>query len=201
MFEARRSPSRTAAMYPDLERVPEHMVGEIIAGELIVSPRPAGPHSLAESGLAGGLFPFNQRARGPGGPGGWWILVEPELHLADDVVSPDVAGWRRERLAQGPVDAAFTVAPDWICEVLSASSAGRDRIQKMEIYLREKVVHVWLVDPLARTLEVFRRFEGNWLQVARLAGYRTIRAEPFDEVELDMGRWWLEQAEKPDDIR
>ncbi|MDP2311771.1 MAG: Uma2 family endonuclease [Pseudomonadota bacterium] len=191
------SEARRVATYADLERVPDHLVGEIIAGELVVSPRPAGPHGLAESGLAGGLFPFNKRAEGPGGPGGWWILTEPELHLGGDVLIPDIAGWRRERLPQGPVDAAFTVAPDWVCEILSPRTASRDRIQKMDCYLRENVQHVWLVDPLERTLEVYRRHDGNWLRVGAFAGYTRVRAEPFEAEELDMSRWWLEPTEAP----
>ncbi len=193
MTEARR-----IARYEDLLDLPEHVVGEIVKGELVVSPRLAGPHSHAESGVNSALFtPFSKRPGGGDGPGGWWILVEPELHLGEDVLVPDVAGWRRERLPQGPADAAFTVAPDWVCEVVSPRTARHDRIVKMELYGGYGVGHVWIVDPLLRTLEVYRRQEAIWARVQVSADYVGIRAEPFEAVEIDMGRWWLEPPEEP----
>lgn len=186
------SEPRRVATFADLAGVPDHLVGEIIGGELVVSPRPAGPHGRAETGIAHALFgPFDRR---PGGdePGGWWILVEPELHLGDEALVPDLAGWRREHLPEGPVATAFEVAPDWVCEVISPRSVGIDRVRKMDSYLRERVGHVWLVDPIARTLEVYRLVEGGWLQVGRHEGDAAVRAEPFDAVEIEMGRWWVE---------
>jgi Uma2 family endonuclease len=183
-------PTRRKATYEDLCRVPDHLVAEILAGELHVSPRPAAFHSLAASALGGDLHgPFQ---RGRSGPGGWWVLHEPELHLAEDVLAPDLAGWRRERLPRVPKVAAFTLPPDWVCEVLSPGTAMRDRVLKMPIYARAGVAHLWLIDPEVQTLEVFRREAGGWLLVAAHAGRAQVRAEPFDAVELELAALWAD---------
>jgi Uma2 family endonuclease len=176
------------ATYADIEALPEHLVGEIIDGELIVSPRPAPPHALAASNLLvdiGGPF-----GRGKGGPGGWTILVEPELHFGAQVIVPDLAGWRNERLPKLPTTAFFELAPDWLCEVLSPSTARIDRAKKMRHYAKAKVQHVWLLDPLAMTLEVYRLDTSGWLLVGTYAGDEKPRAEPFDAVELDLAGLW-----------
>ncbi|MFH1462840.1 MAG: Uma2 family endonuclease [Pseudomonadota bacterium] len=183
-------PARKKATYEDLCRVPDHLVAEILAGELHVSPRPALFHAFATSVLGGDLLGSFQRGRG--GPGGWWILDEPELHLDEDVLVPDLAGWRRERLARVPKAPAFTLPPDWVCEVLSPGTAMRDRVLKMPIYARAGVAHLWLLDPEVRTLEVFRRAEEGWLLVAAYAGRAQVRAEPFDAVELDLAALWAQ---------
>lgn len=184
MSEARRK-----ATYDDLLRVPEHLVAEIVDGELYTSPRPAARHAYASSGLGVDLTaPF---ARGRGGPGGWWILDEPELHLAEDVLVPDLAGWRWERMPSIPDVVAFELAPDWVCEVLSPSSARLDRIKKMAAYARHGVGHAWLVDPIAKTLEVYRLQDGLWLRIGAHEGDERVRAEPFEAVELEIGAWWL----------
>ena len=178
------------ATYEDLCAVPDHFVAEIVAGELVVSPRPAPPHAIASSALGGDLNVGFGRGGGSG-PGGWWILSEPELHFGRDVVVPDIAGWRRERMPRPPRTAYFELAPDWVCEVISPSSIRHDRIRKMDIYGREGVRHVWLVDPLAYLLEVFRLDDGQWVRVGAYEKNTTIRAEPFDAVELDMSPWWV----------
>ncbi|MCI0582613.1 MAG: Uma2 family endonuclease [Chloroflexi bacterium] len=180
------------ATYDDLLQVPPHRVAEIVDGDLNVSPRPASRHALASSRLGSDLGgPFD---RGRGGPGGWWILDEPELHLGDDVLVPDLAGWRRERLPVFPDTAAFTLAPDWVCEVVSPSTERLDRAKKMPVYARENVGHLWLVNPLARTLEVYCRAEGRWLLLATHEGATQVRAEPFDAVELDLAPLWGEDG-------
>ena len=176
--------------YAELCALPEHLTGEILNGVLHAQPRPAGPHAFTASGLlmdVGGPF-----QRGRGGPGGWWIIDEPELHLGGDVLVPDLAGWRRQRLPSWPQSAALELAPDWICEVVSPSTRRLDRILKLPIYARESVGHVWIIDPKPQTLEVFRRTDGHWLLVATHAGNERIRAEPFDAVELDLQGWWGE---------
>ena len=181
------------ASYKDLMEVPDHLVAEIINGELVTSPRPASPHARASTAIASRIFgEFDGEKSGSGeGPGGWWILDEPEIHLGEDVVVPELAGWRRERMPLLPNVAAFDMAPDWICEVVSPSTARMDRVHKMPIYAREKVSHMWLVDPLAQTLEVFRLEADRWVVVSSHAGAEKVRAQPFDAVELDMTRWWL----------
>jgi len=182
-------PQNKRATYHDLLALPENLVGEIIDGDLITSPRPAARHARASSRLGSSLDgPFD---RGIGGPGGSIILDEPELHLGGDVVVPDLAGWRRERMPTIPDVAAFDLAPDWICEVLSPSTAALDRARKLPFYAREKVGHAWLIDPISRTLEILRLVDDHWLLVATLAGDLTIRAEPFDAVELDLGALWI----------
>jgi hypothetical protein len=182
------SPARRRATYVDLMGVPPHQVAEIVNGDLHVSPRPASRHALASSGLGSGVWgPFHQ---GRGGPGGWWILFEPELHLGEDVLVPDLAGWRRERMPEFPDTAAFTLAPDWACEVVSPGTERLDRARKMPAYAREGVGHLWLVNPLTQMLDVFRRAEGRWLLLATYEGPAKVRAEPFEAVELDLAPLW-----------
>jgi Uma2 family endonuclease len=184
---------RRRATYDELREVPEHLVAEIIDGELVTSPRPSSPHALAASTIGvdvGGAF-----GRPPGGsaaPGGWWILDEPELHLGEDVLVPDLAGWRRERMPVFPDVPAFELLPDWACEVVSPSTARVDRGRKLGVYARERLPHLWLVDPLARTLEVYRLEGERWTVASTHAGDATVRAEPFEAVTFDLRRWWGE---------
>ena len=181
------------ATYEDLCKVPDTMVAEIIDGELIATPRPAFPHARVTSVMAGDLGgPFDRPPGDPDGPGGWWLLFEPELPLAADVVVPDYAGWRRARLPVLPNVAAFEVAPDWACEVVSPTTGAIDRTGKMRIYAREQVGHLWLIDPLARTLEVYRLEDARWVLASTHGGTDVVRAEPFDAVDLQLARWWLE---------
>jgi Uma2 family endonuclease len=186
---------RKPATYEDLLEVPDHMVAEILDGELFAFPRPAFPHARAASGVGGLLFEkFDRPAGGGDGPGGWWILDEPELHFSDDVVVPDLAGWRRERLPIFPSAPWVDLAPDWVCEVISPSTEAIDRGRKLRIYAREGVGHLWLLNPKSRTLEVYRLSDANWIVHETFVGNETVRAEPFDEVELDMTRWWPPEA-------
>jgi Uma2 family endonuclease len=173
--------ARRPATYEDLMAVPEHLVAEIIDGELITSPRPASPHALACSGILSVLFDrFNGSAGGPSAPGGWWILFEPELHLGADVLVPDLAGWRRERMPVMHSAPWFDLPPDWVCEVVSPSSGRLDRVRKMPKYAKAGVGHLWLVEPLGRMVETV------------LPGDATSRIPPFDSVEIDPRRWWLD---------
>lgn len=188
---ATKAVPRAPVTYDDIVALPEHLVGEFVDGELHVSPRPAPKHASASSAIGGELWaPFQ---RGRGGPGGWWILDEPEPHLADDVLVPDIAGWRRSRMPRLPEAAFFTLAPDWVCEVLSPSTERFDRSRKLAVYAREGVAHAWLVNPVARTLEVYRNEAGRWLLIATHAGDAVVRAEPFDAVELDLLPLWGEE--------
>ncbi len=146
--------ARRPARYDEIIAVPDTKVAEMIDGELIVSPRPAFPHAHAASVMASDLIAAFHRPPGhPTGPGGWWLLMEPELHFGDDVVVPDQAGWRREGVG-----------------------------------------HLWLVDPLLRTIEAYRLEGGLWVVVAVHAGDDPMRRAPFEAVELDVARWWLESA-------
>lgn len=187
------SEAKRRATYEDLCKVPDHMVAEIIDGELFASPRPASPHALAGSMLGAALIgAFGAPPGGASAPGGWWILYEPELHLGDDVLVPDCAGWRRSRMPTVPNVAAFELVPDWICEIISPSTSAIDRGRKMRVYAREGVAHLWIVDPNLRTLETYRLEQGRWVVAGAYGGAEETRAEPFDAVGLDMARWWIE---------
>jgi Uma2 family endonuclease len=183
-------PARRRATYEDLVALPPQQVGEIVDGVLYAQPRPASPHAVAASALGGELGP--PFGRGRGGPGGWVILYEPELHLGvePDVLVPDLAGWRRTRMPVIPEVPYFTLAPDWVCEVLSESTRKLDRAKKVPIYAREGVGHVWLVDPIARTLEIFRLDGESYRLAATYADDAACRAEPFDAIELDLAALW-----------
>jgi len=184
------------ATYEDLMQVPDTKVAEIIDGELVVSPRPASPHANAATVLGADLVGrFHRNAGDPAGPGGWWILIEPELHFAEDVVVPDWTAWRRERMPVLRNAPFFTIAPDWVCEVVSPSTGRIDRSRKMRIYAREGVEHLWFVDPIARTLEIYRLEAGRWVVVAVHGGDDVVRAEPFDAIEVRLDRWWLPEPE------
>ena len=187
------APAPRRATYADVLNAPSHMVAEILDGQLHLSPRPAGPHCLAASVLGGELAsPFH---RGRGGPGGWLIIYEPELHLGGDVLVPDIAGWRRTRLPKYPNAAFVSLAPDWICEVLSPKTHRLDRVEKRSVYAREGVQHLWLVDPLERTLETYELIAGRWTDSGSYSGDSKIRAVPFDAIELELGALW-EDAEQ-----
>ncbi|MEW6168133.1 MAG: Uma2 family endonuclease [Pseudomonadota bacterium] len=189
--------ARQPATQADLARLPEHLVGEIIDGELHSQPRPSGPHGVTEAELMTDLG--SAFGRGRGGPGGWWILIEPQLHLEPHILVPDLAGWKRERMPRVPDDHRFTVVPDWVCEILSPSTARKDRIQKMRIYAESGVAHCWLLDPLARTLETYELQAGKWLLLASHGGDTRFRAPPFDAVEFELGAWWLPEDDPPQD--
>jgi Uma2 family endonuclease len=181
-------PLKKGATYDDLVRVPEHFVAEMFDGELYASPRPAMPHARAASVLGVELGgPFD---RGRNGPGGWLIVDEPELHFANDVLVPDLAGWRRERLPSTPNEPYLTLAPDWICEVLSPSTEYIDRSKKLRIYAREGIRHAWLVDPLRQTLEVLALELKRLEPIEEHHGDSRVRARPFDAVELELRVLW-----------
>src|SRR5262249_11094618 len=174
--------------YEDVLSAPEHKVAEILDGELFLSPRPAPRFLLASSRLSAVLgAAFDQRRSG-----GWWILREPEVHLGENVVVPDVCGWRRERLPDIPDTAFFSEAPDWVCEVLSPSTERIDRARKLRIYAEAGVTHAWLVNPVERTLEVLRLRDGAWTIVAVCTGSDEVRVEPFDAIVLPLERLWVD---------
>jgi Uma2 family endonuclease len=188
------STARRRATYEDLLKVPDILIAEIVDGELVTSPHPAFPHAQVTSAVNQDLGPFSRRPGGPGGPGGWWILFEPELHLGADILVPDLAGWRRERMPVLADEPYSKLAPDWVCEVVSPSTARIDRVRKMPIYARERVSYLWLIHPGLQTLEVYRLEGQQWVVASSYVGADSVRAEPFEAVELDMSRWWLEEA-------
>jgi len=186
------APKKRRATYADIEALPDNVVGEIVDGELFVMPRPKPKHANAIAALAGELRAPFQYGR-DGGPGGWWILPEPEVHLVpDEPVVPDLAGWRRERMPELPDTAKIQLAPDWLCEVLSDSTEVHDRRDKMPVYARHGVPHVWLVDPILRYIEAFWNDAGAWRPVGpgKWRDDAKVRLPPFENVELDLGSLW-----------
>lgn len=181
--------ARRLATYDDILALPPHMTGQILFGVLHAFPRPAPKHARAASVLSGELGPPFDRGRG--GPGGWILLFEPELRLGTHVVVPDLAGWRRERMPEMPVDKAyFTLAPDWVCEVLSPSTSALDRGDKRAVYASFGVRHLWFVDPEARTLEVLA-LDGESYRLSEVfSGDSKVHATPFDALELELGALW-----------
>jgi Uma2 family endonuclease len=178
------------SLYDQLMGLPEGLTGEILNGQLYTQPRPAGPHALVESSLEYELFgPFH---KGRGGPGGWWIIIEPEVHFIRDteVLVPDVAGWRRQRMPDIPRDHRFEVVPDWVCEILSPSTAGKDREIKLPIYAHYGVQYVWLVDPLARTLEALGLQDGKWVQLGSFRDDDRVSIAPFAEISIALPDLW-----------
>lgn len=181
-------PAQKEASYQDILAAPETVVAELVEGVLYTSPRPRTPHARSATALSGELyFPFD---RGRGGPGGWLFLIEPELHLGRNVLVPDLAGWRRDRLPELPEAPALAVAPDWLCEVLSPSTAALDRSVKLPQYAAHGVAHVWFLDPEARTVEVLRLDGRSFRVVATFANDERVRAEPFDAIELALADLW-----------
>lgn len=179
--------SKHNATYQDVLDAPEHLVAELLDGDLVLSPRPGGAHSSVASQLGSELIPPFRNGRG--GPGGWAILHEPELRLGARVLVPDLAGWRIERLPVVPEK--FTVVPDWICEIASPSTEKLDRGRKLPLYAAAGVAHAWMVHPQLRMLEVLRLHAGQWLSVGVYIDDEKVRAEPFDAIELDLANLWL----------
>ena len=170
-------------------------MAEILDGDLFASPRPGLRHAYASSILGADV---TNRFHGPSGggdrPGGWWILDEPELHFQDDVVVPDIAGWRCERVPVPPDAPWFDLAPGWACEIIFPSTESIDRGRKLRIYARQQVVHLWLVNPIAKTLEVYRLSDSAWTLLHTFVDNDVVQAEPFSTVSIDISRWWLPEA-------
>ncbi len=182
------APAPRFASFADLLKLPDNVVGEIVGGQLVTSPRPGPAHAFAATGLTisiGSPFHF-----GNGGPGGWLILAEPELHLGKEILVPDLAGWRVERMPAHPTESYFELPPDWICEILSPSTARFDRVEKMPVYAQYRVPYLWLIDPIARTLEAYALDNDRWILLGAHGGDQIVSVVPFDAVGIELGRLW-----------
>jgi Uma2 family endonuclease len=179
-----------SSLYERLLALPENIIGEIIDGKLYTQPRPAGPHASVVSVL--GMDIGSAYHRGRGGPGGWWIIDEPELHFVRDteVLVPDIAGWRRERMSNLPEDHRFEVVPDWVCEVLSPTTQKKDRVTKTRAYGRYGVAFLWLVDPFARILETYALADGQWTVTGLYQDHDEVSAAPFEAVRIALSDLW-----------
>lgn len=191
-----REPAKKRATYEDLCEIPENMTGEIINGELTVTPRPSRRHTIAASCLGSDLIPPYQFGR-DGGPGGWIIIIEPEIRLGDDILVPDLAGWKKERFPIEEDSNWISAAPDWVCEILSPKSFRIDKIKKMPLYATHNVGHIWLIDPDAKTMDAFRLESGRWSLLASFSEDDTVRIEPFEKIEINLEDLWVESLQAP----
>ena len=183
-------PGRRPATYQDILDAPRGKVAEIIRGALHLHPRPRPRHAQAITSLGDEIVsPFG---KGRGGPGGWWILIEPELHLGPDVLVPDLAGWQRARMPSLPDEAGISVPPDWVCEVLSPATRTYDLTEKRDIYAEHGVAHLWLIDPQARTLEAFRLADGAWTLIAALHDDAEVRLPPYEAIAFPLAALWAD---------
>jgi Uma2 family endonuclease len=184
-------PAKTLATWEALRTLPEGVKGEVVHGVLVTPPAPLPRHSSVQGKLRrfiGGAFDDDD---GSGGPGGWWVFLEVDVRLSPhDIVRPDLAGWRRERLANPWDVRPIDVVPDWICEIISTSNAGHDRVTKRELYARHGVMHYWLADPSAGTLETLRLDPQSkrWVDAGAFDASARARIQPFDAIELDLSR-------------
>jgi Uma2 family endonuclease len=183
------TPATRPASYDDLLDLPDNVIGEIIAGELITHPRPAPRHALAASALGSAIFSRYDRSS-PDGPGGWWILDEPECHLGSDIIVPDIAGWRQSTMPELPETAWFEITPDWVCEIISPSTHKHDRSTKRDVYARERIGHYWIVDPVERLIEVFQLVDEHWTLLLTARDDMKASLAPFEAMPFELGRLW-----------
>jgi len=183
MFPA--DPSRRLATASDLLALSDDQPAEIVSGEVVPKALPSFAHGSAQAALGGALFRFRGPPGGPDGPGGWWLATEVEVQYeTHEVYRHDLVGWRRERLGGKPSDRPVRLRPDWVCEILSPSNASNDTVKKLRVLHKHGVPHYWLLDPDALTLRVLRWVQEGYLEVLSATADETVRAEPFDSVEL-----------------
>jgi Uma2 family endonuclease len=184
-----RDTAEKVVTYEDLYSIPENSIGEIIDGELLVTPRPSPRHMNVVTALSEEIGPPYRRGRG--GPGGWIFLSETEIRLGEDIVVPDLAGWRKERFPKELEYNWIAVPPDWICEVLSPGTFRHDKVKKMPLYALHGVGHIWLIDPNAMTMDAFRLESSRWSLLASFCENDKVRVEPFQEIEISLGDLWV----------
>ena len=182
-------PVKKGAGYEDLLNLPDNIVGEVLGGELVTHPRPAPRHARAAS-LLGALIGVRFDHKLTGDDNGWWIVDEPECHLGDDIVVPDIAGWRKSTMPELPDAAWFDTAPDWVCEVLSPATSKYDRGIKRDIYARQQVSHYWIVDPSDKSIEVFALNDGRWTLVTTAQDNQHVSLVPFESMPFDLSTLW-----------
>ncbi len=185
--------------YQDVLDAPEGMRAEILNGELVMQARPMPDHDHVDSVMGTLLTSAFQLGRGgPRDPGGWWIVREPELHFGDPnfrTVDPDLAGWRKERMPVISPKKRYDVVPDWVCEILSPSTARTDRLKKMPLYADVGVCFLWLADPANRTLESYTLADGRWTLDSIYGDEGEALIPPFEAVPLPLANLWLPEAE------
>ena len=181
-------PAKHQATYADIEALPEGVRGEIINGALYTHPRPSPRHSIVATSLSVELgIPFQ---KGNGGPGGWIFLFETEVKFGENLLVPDIAGWRKERFTKFPTTNWMTLRPDWVCEATSPSTALRDRHFKRDIYANAGVPHYWILDPRSRMLEVFELEKGKWNLFGTFSAGNDVAAPPFESHSFPLDILW-----------
>ena len=188
--------AKRKATYQDLYKIPDNATGEIIDGEIIVTPRPSRKHVICTTALGAAVTAPYQFGQG-NGPGGWIFAIEPEIGLGEQIMVPDLAGWKRERFPVEEDHNWISAVPDWVCEILSPSTFRTDKVKKMPVYAHHGVGHIWLIDPVAMTMDVFRLESGKWVLLVSFAENDKLRAEPFQEIEIDLEALWLGSSQSP----
>ena len=181
------------ATYQDVLDAPAHLVAEIMGGDLYLRERPAPRTGLAMSRLSAGLqgaFALGRSAPDPLFVQDWWILREPELRLGGQILAPDLVGWRRERMERLPDTQYLTLAPDWVCQVLSTEQHRRELPDRRRLYARERVRHLWLVHLAERALEAFELRHGGWVPIATAKDDEPVSIRPFDAITFSLGDLW-----------
>ena len=194
--QAIATPPLQRATYQDVLDAPPHKTAEIIDGALYISPHPDTRHCRVISKLGPKLDPYDEDPGNRGGPGGWWITDRPEIHLGEDILVPDIAGWQRRRMPKYPDGAFCAIAPDWVCEVLSPSTRKNDLGRKRHIYAREGVAWLWFIDPETRTLEALELKNDIWTVLDILTDDAPVSLPPFTEISFPLNALWIEGGGK-----
>jgi Uma2 family endonuclease len=179
---------RRATLDDFLEQAARGRAVELINGEVLEKAAPSPGHGATQFQLAGGLAAFGRKPGGPRGPGGWWLMTETEVaYGTGDVFRHDALGFRRDAHAERPTGFPLRARPDWVCEILSPSTARIDLVLKQRVLHHEGVPHYWILDPEHATLVVYRHGPDGYVNVLSAGIGDVVRAEPFEAVELDVG--------------
>lgn len=197
MSDVARTNKRGTATTSDLLSIPDNdRYHELIAGEIVPKATPSAEHGTAQRKLGALVDPFDRRP-GSHWPGGWWLMTEVEVELADhEVYRPDVVGWRRERVTERPRGNPVRIRPDWIGEILSPTNSGNDRVTKLNAYHRFEIPHYWIIDPDDETLSAFRWTAAGYLLIVAARTGDRVRVEPFDAIEIDVGELFGHETEQ-----
>lgn len=179
---------RLKATFEDLIRPGEDRSVEIIGGDVVEKTSPTMEHGASQGAVMG--FLGRRFVRRPGGrwPGGWWIATEVDVEYEPhELYRHDTVGWRRDRVPERPRGRPIRIRPDWVCEILSPSNEKRDLVDKMRVLRASGVGHYWVVNPEEKILVVHRLEAQGYLVVLAASSGDTVRAEPFEAVELRVG--------------
>jgi Uma2 family endonuclease len=180
-------PTKKHATVADLIAIQDCDRLEIIDGEIVQKAMPSWRHARAETKYGEILAPFNRKAGGPRGPGGWWIATEIHVGYGDEIYCHDVAGWQRDRVARMPDEFPVPIRPDWVCEIVSPKHEKQDFVTKPQTLLAAEVPHYWILHPEEQMLIVQRWTAKGYLTILSATAKQTVRAPPFDAIEIRVG--------------